>query len=143
MCICSPVNMSSHCHQSSSTQGPPQPALGSGACQSFWEEGDGRWMQVSLSNGFHFTSCQNYSHLSYEGSDCNSDSLHLTHIMRVHLCHLTFYKKRKKAEKANNDYFERGICEAEDGGCGCEQAVPSAVWRPGRKGAPASRQHKR
>lgn len=77
-----------------------------------------------------------------KGALCSTGSLHLTRIIRVNLCHFTFWKRRK-AKKANDDNYERGICKAEDGGCGCEQTVPSVVQRPGRKGALASRQHKR
>lgn len=42
-------------------------------------------------------------------------------------------EEEKKAKKANDDNLESGICEAEGGGCGCEQTVPSVVQRPGRE----------
>lgn len=35
MCACSPIDMSSHCPQSTRVQGPHGPALSSGACQGF------------------------------------------------------------------------------------------------------------
>lgn len=74
-----------------------------------------------------------------KGAHCNTDSLHLMHEREFMSPH--FLEEEKKPKEANNN-FERGICEAEDGRYGCEQTVPSAVWKPGWKEAPASRQHK-
>lgn len=35
-----------------------------------------------------------------KGAHCNTDSLHMMHIMRVSSCHLTFQKKRKKSKES-------------------------------------------
>lgn len=59
-------------------------------------------------------------------------------------------KEEKKVKKANMGVvLSEGFARREmssgpaGGGGGCERTVPSAVGRPDRKGAPASRRHER
>lgn len=60
------LSLSSEHKYAGSTLASPQ--IQSLPVLSWEEQGAGRGMQISLSHGYHFTSCQSYFHLSCKGT---------------------------------------------------------------------------